>query len=93
MWGIVAPADAPEGAQHNGTQGGKPDGQETGWRVAQVAACTNCLFADFANANHNVRFNWAAAPPTFDSVRVGDLENVKGTWLSGGGAAGSSKLF
>jgi hypothetical protein len=61
--------------------------------VAQVAACTNCLFADFANANHNVRFNWAAAPPTFDSVRVGDLENVKGTWLSGGGAAGSSKLF
>ena len=45
----------------------------------QVKRCADCLFADFAaNANHNIRFDLGAAPPTFKSVRVGDFEVVRG---------------
>ena len=44
----------------------------------QMKRCADCLFADFANANHNIRFDLGAAPPTFKSVRVGDFEVVRG---------------
>lgn len=40
--------------------------------------CVGCLFADFANANHNLRFDWSATPPTFTAVRVGDMATVVG---------------
>jgi len=46
-----------------------------------VIKCTDCLFADFANANHNLRFDFDASPPTFKSVRVGDMLEVKGEYL------------
>ena len=49
------------------------DGEEDG-----IAKCTRCLFADFANANHNLRFNLEAQPPTFVAIRVGDLARVDG---------------
>ena len=32
---------------------------------------TGCLFADFAGALHNLRFDLAAAPPRFVAARVG----------------------
>ena len=50
------------------------DGIEDG-----IHRCVDCLFADFANANHNLKFDFDASPPTFTSVRVGDMETVKGT--------------
>lgn len=43
-----------------------------------VERCTDCLFMDFGNANHNVMFNWDASPPTFKAVRIGDLVSVSG---------------
>ena len=49
------------------------EGEEDG-----IAKCTNCLFADFANANHNLRFDLTADPPTFIAIRVGDLASVDG---------------
>ena len=49
------------------------EGEEDG-----IAKCTNCLFADFANANHNLRFDLDADPPTFVAIRVGDLARVDG---------------
>lgn len=79
VWGIVAKSDSAN--------------TPSDARAAQISACTDCLFADFANANHNLRFSWDQTPPTFKSVRVGDLETVMGTWLSGGSEAGASKLF
>jgi len=72
VWGLVSKA-----------AGGADDPSKD----AQVKACADCLFADFANANHNVRFSWDADPPTFRSVRVGDLQEVAGKWLGGGGPA------
>ena len=72
VWGLVSKA-----------AGGADDPSKD----AQVKACADCLFADFANANHNVRFSWDTDPPTFRSVRVGDLEEVAGKWLGGGGPA------
>jgi len=45
-----------------------------------VKQCTGCLFADFANANHNLRFDFTAEPPTFVAVRVGDLARVDGKY-------------
>ena len=52
------------------------EGEEDG-----IAKCTNCLFADFANANHNLRFQLDVDPPTFTAVRVGDLASVNGRKL------------
>jgi len=46
-----------------------------------VKKCTDCLFADFANANHNLRFDFSSSPPTFKSTRVGDLAVVIGKML------------
>ena len=46
-----------------------------------ILRCNGCLFADFANANHNLRFNLDADPPTFVAVRVGDLAKVDGRKL------------
>ena len=43
-----------------------------------IMRCVDCLFADFANANHNLRFDWSATPPTFTAVRVGDMATVVG---------------
>jgi len=50
------------------------DGEEDG-----IAKCTRCLFADFANANHNLRFDLQAG--TFVAIRVGDLARVDGKKL------------
>ena len=49
------------------------DGAEDG-----ISRCTGCLFADFANANHNLRFDLNAEPPTFTAVRIGDMAKVDG---------------
>ena len=73
-WGIVAAAGGGAGAAAAAPPAG-------GAEVApedQVKRCADCLFADFANANHNIRFDLGAAPPTFKSVRVGDFEVVRG---------------
>jgi hypothetical protein len=43
-----------------------------------ISRCTGCLFADFANANHNLRFDLERDPPTFAAVRVGDFAKVDG---------------
>ena len=40
--------------------------------------CNDCLFADFANANHNLRFDFGSDPPKFSAVRVGDMATVVG---------------
>ena len=44
-----------------------------------ILRCNGCLFADFANANHNLLVDLAATPPSFRAIRVGDLAEVKGT--------------
>ena len=46
-----------------------------------IMRCSRCLFADFANANHNLRFDLDAEPPTFKAVRVGDMATVAGKKL------------
>lgn len=46
-----------------------------------VTQCTGCLFADFANANHNLRFDFDVKPHTFMAIRVGDMAEVKGEFL------------
>ena len=51
-----------------------------------IARCVRCLFADFANANHNLRFNLDATPPTFVAIRVGDLARVEGKKLGAAAA-------
>ena len=43
-----------------------------------IAKCTNCLFADFANANHNLKFVMDGETPSFTAIRVGDLARVDG---------------
>ena len=48
-----------------------------------ILRCNGCLFADFANANHNLLFDFGATPATFRAVRVGDLAEVKGTEVAG----------
>ena len=63
-WGLVTASQAAEGSVASA-------------KLQQVLACGDCLFADFANANHNLRFTWEPTP-TFTSVRVGDLESVQG---------------
>jgi len=40
---------------------------------------SNCLFADFSGALHNVRFDFDASPHTFKTWRVGDGEQIVGT--------------
>ena len=65
VWGVVASVDA------------KPPSNPADY----VASCGGCLFADFANANHNLHFRWDAPTPTFTAVRVGDLAVVEGTML------------
>ena len=43
-----------------------------------IMRCNDCLFADFANANHNLRFDFGSDPPKFSAVRVGDMATVVG---------------
>ena len=43
-----------------------------------ILRCNGCLFADFANANHNLLFDLSATPPAFRAIRVGDMQEVKG---------------
>ena len=73
-WGIVAAA----GGGAGGAAAAPPAGGAEVAPEDQVKRCADCLFADFANANHNIRFDLGAAPPTFKSVRVGDFEVVRG---------------
>lgn len=68
MWGIVP------------SEGGTPPVEDNDF----VLKCNGCLFADFANANHNLRFDLAADPPSFTAVRVGDLAKVTGEYKRGG---------
>merc|ERR1711908_201822 len=35
-----------------------------------VSGCAGCLFADFANAAHNLRFDFGVEPPSFKAIRV-----------------------
>ena len=83
-WGLVARAGG--GADGSGADD-IGDGGEAGLG-AQVARCADCLFADFANANHNLRFSLEGdTPHTFRSVRVGDYAVVHGRQLEGSGDA------
>mmetsp|Transcript_37883 Transcript_37883/g.62654 ORF Transcript_37883/g.62654 Transcript_37883/m.62654 type:complete len:120 (+) Transcript_37883:64-423(+) len=62
-WGFVATAN------------GEDDGREEDG----ITRCVGCFFADFANANHNLKFDFTKDPPVFKSVRVGDMETVLGS--------------
>ena len=48
-----------------------------------VSGCAGCLFADFANAAHNLRFDFGVEPPSFKAIRVGDLQKVIGEYRRG----------
>ena len=43
-----------------------------------IMRCSECLFADFGNAQHNLRFYFNETPPRFLSHRIGDGFNVEG---------------
>jgi len=46
-----------------------------------ILRCQGCIFADFANANHNLLLSLdptTGKPSAFRAVRVGDLAEVKG---------------
>ncbi|KAL1519432.1 hypothetical protein AB1Y20_022955 [Prymnesium parvum] len=64
-WGIVT-------SKQSANDGRTEDG---------IFKCTDCLFADFANANHNLRFNFDVSPYRFTSHRVGDMAEVNGEFL------------
>ena len=66
-WGVLG------GRQAAGAGGGGGGGDEDG-----IKKCTGCLFADFANANHNLRFDFGPEPPVFTALRVGDMARVDG---------------
>ena len=73
-WGIVAAAGGGAGAAAPPAGGAEVAPED------RVKRCADCLIADFANANHNIRFELGAAPPP-SGVRVGDFEVVRGEGL------------
>ena len=69
-WGVVRDADDKAGATAFGA---------TAEEI--ILRCNGCVFADFANANHNLVLDLdptTGKPSSFRAVRVGDLAEVKG---------------
>lgn len=71
-WGVISSASTRQAGRTPKHSDGSAQSEDG------VKQCTGCLFADFANANHNLRFDFTAQPPTFVAVRVGDLARVDG---------------
>jgi len=73
-WGVISSASTRQAGRTPKHSDGSAQSEDG------VKQCTGCLFADFANANHNLRFDFTAEPPTFVAVRVGDLARVDGKY-------------